>query len=60
MAARAKPKQICISPSPCDYNVEKAEKMLGEAAPKFTFGVKKVIDGSTETPGWDNLHSSIY
>lgn len=51
LAARAKAKQVCVTPAPGDYNVEKAEKTLGEAAPKFTFGFKKVIDGSTETPG---------
>lgn len=39
------------TPAPGDYNPEKCEKIVHEASPKYTFGVKTNVEKPVNTPG---------
>lgn len=52
LQSRAKANKIIETPAPGEYHIEKSEKYIGNAAPKFTFGVKKYCGITNyETPG---------
>lgn len=50
---QSRPKEIpkYLTPAPGEYNIEKADKMLVKSAPKYTFGVKKPPNPTSQTPG---------
>lgn len=52
LQSRAKASKIIETPAPGEYHIEKSDKYIVSAAPKFTFGVKKYC-GITNysTPG---------
>lgn len=52
LQSRAKPNKIIETPAPGEYHIEKSDKYIVAAAPKFTFGVKKYCGITNyETPG---------
>lgn len=52
LQSRAKPNKIIETPAPGEYHIEKSDKYIVSAAPKFTFGVKKYCGITNyETPG---------
>jgi hypothetical protein len=52
LQSRAKPNKIIETPAPGEYHIEKSDKYVVSAAPKFTFGVKKYCGITNyETPG---------
>lgn len=52
LQSRAKPSKIIETPAPGEYHIEKSDKYIVSAAPKFTFGVKKYCGITNyETPG---------
>lgn len=56
LQSRAKPNKIIETPAPGEYHIEKSDKCIVSAAPKFTFGVKKYCGISNyETPGIQKL-----
>jgi hypothetical protein len=40
-----------ITPAPGDYNPQKAEKIILDSSPKYTFGVKTQVEKISCTPG---------
>lgn len=50
---QSRPKEIpkYLTPAPGEYNIEKSDKMLVKSAPKYTFGVKKPPNPTSQTPG---------
>lgn len=38
-------------PAPGDYDPDKAEKVIHDNAPKYTFGLKTNVDKPVDTPG---------
>lgn len=38
-------------PAPGDYNPDKAEKVIHDNSPKYTFGLKTNVEKPLETPG---------
>lgn len=52
LQSRAKAAKIIETPAPGEYHIEKSDKYVVSAAPKFTFGVKKYCGITNyETPG---------
>jgi hypothetical protein len=52
LQGRAKTAKVIETPSPCDYFVEKSDRYIVSAAPKYTFGVKKYPGiACNESPG---------
>lgn len=52
LQSRAKAAKIIETPAPGEYHIEKSDKYIVSAAPKFTFGVKKYCGITNyETPG---------
>jgi hypothetical protein len=44
----AKPENF---PAPGDYNPDKAEKVIHDNAPRYTFGLKTNVEKPVDTPG---------
>jgi len=40
-----------ITPAPGDYNPQKAEKIILDSSPKYSFGIKTQIEKVSCTPG---------
>jgi len=48
---RTKSAKLEITPAPGDYNPQKAEKIILDNSPKYTFGVKTQLEKISCTPG---------
>lgn len=48
---RTNPTKQELTPAPGDYNPEKAEKIISDNSPKFSFGIRAQIDRVSTTPG---------
>lgn len=66
LQSRAKAVKVIETPAPGEYHIEKSDKYVVSAAPKFTFGVKKYCGITNyETPGeitksyQINLHNKL-
>lgn len=51
MHARPKDPRTIVTPAPGDYEAQNAEKVVQQAAPKYSFGTKPTITGTTHSPG---------
>ena len=49
--SRPKDNKVTSTPAPGDYNPEKAEKVIHDSAPKYTFGLKTQLEKLSTTPG---------
>lgn len=49
-----------ITPAPGDYNPQKAEKIILDSSPKYSFGVKTQVEKISCTPGESLNNSSMY
>lgn len=48
---RTKSGKIEFTPAPGDYDPQKAEKIILDSSPKFSFGIKTQIEKINHTPG---------
>lgn len=51
LQSRPKEKTKMITPAPGEYNINHADKMVTDSAPKYTFGLKGHAEKATGTPG---------
>lgn len=51
MHIKPKDPKVYVTPAPCDYSPEKAERKVNEASPCFSFGVKADPGKPFEAPG---------
>lgn len=49
--SRPRDQQTESTPAPGDYNPEKSEKVIHDASPKYTFGLKTQVEKTSSTPG---------
>ena len=50
---RTKSGKLEYTPAPGDYDPQKAEKIIQDSAPKYSFGIKPHTDKISTTPGKD-------
>lgn len=49
--SRPREHQVENTPAPGDYNPEKSEKVIHDASPKYTFGLKTQVEKTSSSPG---------
>lgn len=56
---RTKSTKYEVTPAPGDYNPQKAEKIILDSSPKYSFGVKTQVEKVSCTPGKFKLLNNL-